>query len=571
MTNGNKAKEQGNASLALVIMGAAVLLGVLTQTQGLVSDRLKASNVKKASLEGQESGLYALTVAKQLVNSNATNLPAVGFKNPADPNSLQDIALRLLVANPNPPFVRLANDGTLQVTAPDVVKITNEQMNQIFEQKDFNINQQKVDVAVRAFSWDPFPSGYGVQTIYFEARANIAQGNVNSVLITKAKIPVPPPPGTCEITATANGQILLPGSSVPSGTSVSVNMACKGVVLTASLFDMGALLASAGPVTAANNYTSNIPAVLPQTTISIDGNHVLQAEARLVDGTIFPVTDFTFTISAPAAADPLICRNQCTCTNWGNPTAVDCGGQSPYADPFPYHVGALPAPLPTLSADPNTSPAERVKLTDWATAYGMYTPGAHWQGAAFPNYPNLLICAKVGQGFDLYAFDPANNCAKTFASARGALGCLREGSLVRVDPLRQVPIESLRAGDRVWNPLRQAYQTITEVVAGPEHKALLILELESSRLAVTDTHPMKTPQGYVQAKQLKTGDRLLWNGHWLPLTRISTETRDAGETVWNLKFEASDDPDENAFEAEGIMVGDLGMQKAMERKASRRE
>src|SRR6478735_8509345 len=106
---GRNHREGGNASLGLVLVGATLMLAVLSQTQGVVSNRLKASQVKKINLEGHESGLYALSVARQLVNVKANALPSIGFKNPADPDNLSEIMLQPLESSTSP---LIAVDGS---------------------------------------------------------------------------------------------------------------------------------------------------------------------------------------------------------------------------------------------------------------------------------------------------------------------------------------------------------------------------------------------------------------------------------------------------------------------------
>lgn len=561
---GSGQHERGNASLGFMVLGAAALIGVLSQTQGLINNRMKASQVKKINLEGHESGLYALSVARQMINKDTQPLPSFGFQNPMDPNNMQDIRLRSLEPNPNMPAVSLTADGSLQVTAPDLVKITAAQMDQLFQTKNFNMNQQITSVVVKPFAFDPFPSGYGIQTIYLEATAQLSQNDINSKLVTRAKVPVPPPDGNCIITAVADGTPIANGESVPTGTEVEVNLHCTGVVLDAKLFDLGKPLGAVKP-TAACDYGSDIPKTLPTIKIVASGNHELEAEVKLVDETAVKVQSLLFTIANTGAGgtDPLLCRSKCTCVDWSGGKGNFCPGTTMFADPFPYVVGALPAPMPKLSANPIKDPSQLTILDNWAKANNVYPPGVHWQGAGYPNYPNVLVCPQVEQSFDLWAFDPAKNCEGKFVSTRSNLGCLKEGTRITIGPGGvTAPIETLRPGDWIWNPLAQSYRHITKVVAGPEKKPTIRLLVGKRDLTVTETHPMRTPAGYVMARELKAGDPLLLDGQWLSLDRI--EAAPSGLTVWNLEMEPNSDDDQLAFEAEGIIVGDLRLQVRLE-------
>ncbi len=210
-------RQDGNASLLMVIMGAGVLLTVLSQSQGLVSDRMKASRVKKAALEGQESDLFALSMTKQLLSTGTQPFPAIGFKNPVNPNSAQDIGLRPLETNLNPAHVSIHSDGSLGFVAADVNRLSTQDMDQIFQTKNFNLNGPKTNITVRTLGWDPFPTGFGVQTLYLEAQSSIAHVGMDRSTALRAKVPLNPPPGNCTIVATSGGVPVAAGATFRLG------------------------------------------------------------------------------------------------------------------------------------------------------------------------------------------------------------------------------------------------------------------------------------------------------------------------------------------------------------------
>lgn len=555
--------QQGNASLGFIALCGAALVVSLTQTQNLIHNRLKAAKHSKLNLEGQETSLYALSMTRQLVDSSPASLPTIGFKNPVNPQSFSDLAFKSIGASGTLNGISIGPAGELSISAPDLANISSHQIDEVFKNKNFNVSQQSL-YNLRAIAWEPYSTGYGVQNIFLEARNDEAKNPNHLVVSSRAKIAVPVPQASCTITASLDGKNLSHGSTVPPYKSVVLNLSCTGVVLSAVLLDGGTKkLAMAGPVTAANNYTKAVARMFSPTLISDAGNHVISVDARLVDGTQFPVDDFFFTILADTG--PQSCRSKCDYDFY-----VHLPGQSSFVDPYTWHKGPFEV-LPSIDNNPIKSKTAFKTLTDYATRNDLYPPYIRWQGAAFPNYPNVLVCGDFDHDYDLYAFDPKKNCQKTWISKRTDLGCVREGTLISVAPGVQVPIENLRPGDRIWNSLGGYYRSIRRVIAGPEKKPLIVLSLYGGSLAVTETHPIKTNIGFIQAQHLKVGELVFWKAQWHALQDIRLEQREGGETVWNLELDQTEDENAAAFEAEGFLVGDFDLQKKMERKPKANE
>jgi hypothetical protein len=562
-----------------MVMGTGILGIVLSQSQGLVSQRLKAAGVKKVNIQGQEAGLYALSVAKQMVmQDSVASMPSIGFKNPLNPTSLSDIQLRSLETNPNPTRVNLDSGGALRVVAPDPTNMSIESMNQVFRNKNFNIaGQYEANVLVKPYSWEPFPTGYGIKTVYMEAAAPVSQSNNKSALATKARIELQPPPASCSLTATVNGLPIDTSVPLASNAQVSVNLSCKGVVLSAALYNGNQPnpIAKIDPPTAAKSYDSTVPALLPPTTIKGPGNHILTAEARLVSGEPITVAPLNFTIAAgQSEPGPMACIHKCTCNSDKAKAASGCdggpGNPTRFYNPFNPNksLGNTPSvPMPVLTGDPRTDAKARQTLTDFAQTHGIWDTGLRWQGAAYAigGYPRMLVCGDVWDKVHLYAFDPKNNCKQIDVGDRTDLGCLQEGTLVTIEPGYRVPIETLRSGDRVWSPTLQRQVPIIEVTAGPENRNMIELHAGDKTVVVTETHPMPTPMGMRQARDLYVGDELLVGSKYQTITAIERKLPPAGTRVWNLRLPTDQGELGQTFEADGIVVGDLGLQETLER------
>ncbi len=143
-------------------------------------------------------------------------------------------------------------------------------------------------------------------------------------------------------------------------------------------------------------------------------------------------------------------------------------------------------------------------------------------------------------------------------------GCFIAGTEISLNADLEVSVEDLRAGDSVLLSSGKKSK-IVKVISGPEKHPVVKLQLVSGEsLTVTQTHPMLTEMGVVQAKDLSIGSRLLTaKGHWVTLSSIATETYKG--QVYNFELAGSHETDHLIY-GNGIVTGDLYLQQKLQDK-----
>ena len=155
-------------------------------------------------------------------------------------------------------------------------------------------------------------------------------------------------------------------------------------------------------------------------------------------------------------------------------------------------------------------------------------------------------------------------------------GCLAGESLITVkrgETFELVMLKDVRIGDIV---LANARGDLVEVVAntiGTEPVPMLRISTADGRsVLVTNGHPMKTGRGVVLSRHVKVGDVFhTIDGTHTKVVSIKKEQYD--DNVWSLDVSPiSTDgrhlgQDGTTFYADGLLVGDVKMQNAHERKA----
>ncbi len=143
-------------------------------------------------------------------------------------------------------------------------------------------------------------------------------------------------------------------------------------------------------------------------------------------------------------------------------------------------------------------------------------------------------------------------------------GCFIAGTEINIGRDLKLPIEEIRAGDNVLLSSGKKSQVV-KVISGPESKPVVKLELVTGEsLTVTQTHPMLTELGVIQAKDLSIGSRLLTaKGQWATLASISTEKYDGH--VFNIELAGSHESDHLIY-GNGVVTGDLYLQQRLQDK-----
>lgn len=140
-------------------------------------------------------------------------------------------------------------------------------------------------------------------------------------------------------------------------------------------------------------------------------------------------------------------------------------------------------------------------------------------------------------------------------------GCVAAGTLVEVEGTGLVPIERVRAGQRVRGAdadgADAGFVAVRRVIRGTEERLLCVEALDGARVRCSDAHPVLTDEGYVRADALRGGMRVLTRASsWQPLTGV-WET--PGGDVVTLELEGG-----GAFWADGVLVGDNAEQAALD-------
>lgn len=119
-------------------------------------------------------------------------------------------------------------------------------------------------------------------------------------------------------------------------------------------------------------------------------------------------------------------------------------------------------------------------------------------------------------------------------------GCFAKDVLIRMENGRLLPIEQIKAGDKVMTK-DSVVRTVTEVVTGSEEKLVHIKTAGLNRIRVSPEHPMLTTEGMMKAKDLTAGTILI--------------TEDGRESIESLYLVNYNDTVYNlVLDGEGILI-----------------
>jgi type II secretory pathway pseudopilin PulG len=148
-------------------------------------------------------------------------------------------------------------------------------------------------------------------------------------------------------------------------------------------------------------------------------------------------------------------------------------------------------------------------------------------------------------------------------ASRGG-GCFEQGTVITMADGSKAPIENIKKGDLVWNPLTKKPALVKKGVKGPEEFIMYAFMVNGEEVKVTKTHPMLTDRGTLKAEDVRADDRMLWkSGELLEIESITTYKTE--NDVYNLFLVSEDGKDiEGAVIANGVITGDLDMQQKLE-------
>lgn len=569
-----KLREQGNASIGIIIGSALAGLLYLQSVQKNVASQFNITRNAKLRTETNEAALYALSLASQLLkNDPATGQPRVAADNIVDPPINQRLKLQSLVPVPTGVPVRIDSLGAIQVAAPVGGKAISSDLNQLFSDQDFGAFETRQEgsgtrtsVRVQASGYEPFDTGYGMKQMVLDAAVQISDGTLRKDQLVRALVELPVPKGTCVLEVFADGVKQADGASVTQDKPVTANLSCQGVIYSGEINVNGASVL-VGPLTAAKTFTSVVPSLFPTpVAISGAGRKDITASYQLIDGTRYDLPPFTLYVTAPPTADITKCLDKCMLCGSGVTPYDNCHEdweKNPYRKPFPKDLsGILPWPTVTKVLNGYEDDAERTMLRAWATSKGIWEWAAVFLSFSYPRYGEVLVCQNTVT-WEPTGFDPANNCQETPVAGRGYVGCLDPESLITVRPGVAVPIKRLRAGHTVYNPITHETVSIRRVVKGPERKAMNRIVAGEQELILTANHPVMTEKGERLAADVTARDRVLVADQWHLVTENVSFLPGADQEVWNIELAGDDEMTAHWLEANGMVVGDLWMQERL--------
>jgi hypothetical protein len=381
-------------------------------------------------------------------------------------------------------------------------------------------------------------SDFLVEGVYVEAEsASPGTGSTsNKKSKTKAFLSMAaPPPSTCLFYAKDAAGNIYPNNKQPSeglalsvpATGADLYLECNNVVTEAEIYNNGSSLAKTAsyPVTAANRIDEAQKLLLDPVPLP-PGSNELEAVVSQVDGTKVTLgmkltLDFPAPAPSPTAPAP----------GPGSKNKKDCSSKCLY----------LPGEIyPNLCDD-------RLVHKDYYNSVS----------------PKHFVCYQCG----LYiGFDPENDCQNVgTVGTRGSEGCFAKDTQIRLHDGRDIAIQDLKAGDKVWNPLLKRAVSVAKVVRGPENKPLYTVTQADRTVRVTESHPFVTPLGLIPASQLRAGDLIQSaDGRWSPVDAVVQETQKYEDEVWNLELVTDFTEAAHMVVANGILSGDLFLQQRVQ-------
>ena len=200
---------------------------------------------------------------------------------------------------------------------------------------------------------------------------------------------------------------------------------------------------------------------------------------------------------------------------------------------------------------------------------------AGWYGRASNNWRRAEGYSRGEQGFRdwlatsgyVVKFNACWNCA----CIRQWDGCFPPGTQVTMSDGSLKPIEKIRVGDQVLNPLLKQAQAVERVMEGFEKEALIEYGYADHKARVSQKHPVLTDSGMKQARALTLADKVMdANGEFHSLEHINELPIQSGQIVINLKLRSNkaDAGNEGLLLADGIVVGDMRQQNAIDKAQS---
>lgn len=164
----------------------------------------------------------------------------------------------------------------------------------------------------------------------------------------------------------------------------------------------------------------------------------------------------------------------------------------------------------------------------------------------------------------------ANSCFAC-GQIRTEGGCFPPGVLIATgDGSTTKRVEEIVAGDLVWNPvLKRSFKVVT-ISEGREKKDLVVVRAGAQTLRMTTEHPVLTTRGMKQAIELVRGDTVIdSSGREVMIEAITRDPAVPGLSVINFILQQTGDAHDGLLIADGLVVGDLTIQRRLAADATK--
>ncbi len=152
---------------------------------------------------------------------------------------------------------------------------------------------------------------------------------------------------------------------------------------------------------------------------------------------------------------------------------------------------------------------------------------------------------------------------KTCTTQRTA-GCFDPETKILMADGTSKAIKNVRAGDLVKNPVTGQDLPIELVIESAEVAPMIRLRSKVGEILVTQTHPMLTSEGLVQARNLRVGDLLVAETGDTPILQIEVLPSNDDQVVINFRVKTdSSSSDDRMVLAEGVVTGDYLVQQIL--------
>ena len=149
-------------------------------------------------------------------------------------------------------------------------------------------------------------------------------------------------------------------------------------------------------------------------------------------------------------------------------------------------------------------------------------------------------------------------------------GCVAEGTLVTLADGSMTPIERLKGHNGALVLSRDgSTRAVEDVTQGTEPEPMFVIaDDRGDSLKLTQSHPVFTQRGVLAAHDLKIGDVVTTAHGEAHITAVRQELSNG--LVYNLRLGGETDAaaGQTAMFANGILVGDVSLQRLMDTKAA---